>query len=151
MFTSRLQDVVLLTLGLLMMGCAASSNDAEADALRMVERARLKALAEADIPRARELHAQQFQLVNPRGETLTKDEYLEGIESGRLDYLLWEPVSEIAVRVHGDAAVLRYRSRLAIVVDGQLVPEAQYWHTDSYERQGGRWLVVWSQATLASP
>lgn len=66
----------------------------------------LRALVEADVQRARELHAQQFQLVNPRGETLTRDEYLGGIESGRLDYLLWAPVSEIAVRLHGDAAAI---------------------------------------------
>jgi hypothetical protein len=133
-----------------MSSCATNSNQDEADALRHTERERLRALVEADVQRARELHAQQFQLVNPRGETLTKDEYLGGIESGRLDYLVWEPVSDIAVRMHGNAAVIRYRSRLEIVVDGQRVPEAQYWHTDSYEKHSGRWQVVWSQATLAS-
>lgn len=150
MSTLRFHHTLILVFGVLMLGCVANSNEAEADALRQIERARLRALVEADVPRARELHAQQFQLVNPRGETLTKDEYLGGIESGRLDYLLWEPVSDIAVRRDGDLAVIRYRSRLEIVVDGQHVPEAYYWHTDSYERQAGRWQVVWSQATLAS-
>jgi hypothetical protein len=133
-----------------MIGGIAYSNEDEADALRQLERERLRALVEADVQRDRELHAEVFQLVNPRGETLTKDQYLGGIESGRLDYLLWEPVSHIAVRLHGDAAVIRYRSRLEIVVDGQRVPEAQYWHTDSYEKHAGKWQVVWSQATLAS-
>lgn len=133
-----------------MSACVAYSNKDEADALRQLERERLGALVNADVRRARELHAEEFQLVNPRGETLTKDQYLGGIESGRLDYLLWEPISPIAVRLHGDAAVIRYRSRLEIVVDGQRVPEAQYWHTDSYEKHAGKWQVVWSQATLAS-
>lgn len=147
----RFRHALILALGFLVIGCVTNSIDDESDTLRQLERERLRALVEADVQRARELHAPQFQLVNPRGETLTKDAYLGGIESGRLDYLLWEPVSDIAVRMHGDIAVLRYRSRLEIVVDGQRVPEAQYWHTDSYERQAGRWQVVWSQATLAAP
>lgn len=151
MSTNRLDRALILTFGLLMSGCVAFAGEDEADALRQLERERLRALVEADVQRARELHAEEFQLVNPRGETLTKGQYLGGIESGRLDYLLWEPVSQIAVRLHGEAAVIRYRSRLEIVVDGQRVPEAQYWHTDSYEKHAGQWQVVWSQATLASP
>jgi hypothetical protein len=150
MSTIRIVYALVLALGLLMIACIAFSEQDEAYTIRQLERERLRALVEADVPRARELHADEFQLVNPRGETLTKDEYLGGIESGRLDYLLWEPISDIAVRMHGDAAVIRYRSRLEIVVDGQRVPEAQYWHTDSYEKFAGQWRVVWSQATLAS-
>ena len=149
MSMSRIDHVLPLAFALLMTGCVAYPIVDEADALRELERERLHALVEADVKRARELHSDEFQLVNPRGETLSKSEYLGGIESGRLDYVRWEPVSDIAVRMHGDAAVIRYRSRLEIVVDGQRVPEAQYWHTDSYERHGGRWQVVWSQATLA--
>ena len=151
MSTNRLNFSLILTFALLMIGGIAYASDDDADVLRQLERERLRALVEADMKRARELHAEDFQLVNPRGETLTKDQYLGGIESGRLDYLLWEPVSHIAVRLHGDAAVIRYRSRLEIMVDGQRVPEAQYWHTDSYEKHAGKWQVVWSQATLVSP
>jgi hypothetical protein len=151
MSTSRFDCAFVLTFALLMIRGVAYANADDADVLRQLERERLRSLVEADMKRARELHAEEFQLVNPRGETLTKDQYLSGIESGRLDYLLWEPVSHIAARLHGDAAVIRYRSRLEIVVDGQRVPEAQYWHTDSYEKHAGKWQVVWSQATLASP
>ena len=151
MSTDRLDHALVVTFGFLMIGGIAHANEDDTDVLRQLERERLRALVEADMTRARELHAEEFQLVNPRGETLTKDQYLGGIESRRLDYLLWEPVSHIAVRLHGDAAVIRYRSRLEIMVDGQRVPEAQYWHTDSYERHAGKWQVVWSQATLASP
>lgn len=150
MSTNRFGRTLVLTFGLFMIGCVAYANEDEADVLRQLERERLRALVEADMQRARELHAEEFQLVNPRGETLTKGQYLGGIESGRLDYLLWEPVSQISVRLHGDTAVIRYRSRLEIVVDGQRLPEAQYWHTDSYEKQAGKWQVVWSHATLAS-
>ena len=46
----------------------------------------------------------------------------------------------------GDA-VIRYQSRLEIIVGGNKAPLKRYWHTDTYEKQSGRWQVVWSQAT----
>jgi hypothetical protein len=126
-----------------------SSHDptAEADLVRATERERLRALVQADLEVARRLHADDFQLITPRGESLSKEQYLGGVESGELDYVVWEPESSIDVRVHGDAAVIRYRSKLEIVVRGQRVPLQRYWHTDSYEKRDGRWQVVWSQAT----
>jgi hypothetical protein len=118
--------------------------------LRTVERARLQALVSADLDRASVLHADEFQLVNPAGESLSKDAYLGMIASGELRYLVWEP-GEIAVRLHGpDAAVIRYRSVIEGVVGGRPIPRGRYWHTDAYERRGGRWQVVWSQATASA-
>ena len=121
---------------------------AEADVLRATERERLRALVAADVARAGELHADDFQLINPLGGALTKEQYLGGIGSGELDYRSWEPHT-IAVRLYGDVAVIRYQSQLEIVVRGRLIPRQHYWHTDLYERRAGRWQVVWSQATGA--
>lgn len=126
---------------------SASDPKSEADVIRATERDRLHALVEADVERARQLHAEDFQLINPRGESVSKEQYLGGIESGRIDYLVWEPVSPIDVRLHGKAAVIRYQSQLEIVVQGERVPLQRYWHTDSYEKRDGRWQVVWSHAT----
>ena len=95
---------------------------------------------------ARQLHADDFQLINPLGQSLSKEQYLGGIASGDLDYLVWEPES-IEVRLYDQAAVIRYQSQLEIVVQGQKVPRQRYWHTDSYEKRNGHWQVVWSQAT----
>lgn len=120
---------------------------AEEDLIRATERQRLRALVEADMGVAHMLHADDFELVNPGGGVLSKEEYLGGIASGTINYLTFEPNSTIAVRLYGDAAVIRYRSLLEIVWEGQQMPLCQYWHTDSYERRGGRWQVVWSQAT----
>jgi hypothetical protein len=124
----------------------AAEAQAEADFIRATERERLRALVEANVTRARQLHADDFQLVNPLGGALSKEQYLGGIGSGELDYLFWEPDS-IAVRLYGEAAVIRYRSRLEIIVQGRHVPRQRYWHTDVYERRDGQWQVVWSQAT----
>jgi hypothetical protein len=118
----------------------------EADSLRTTERERLRALVAADVARARQLHTDDFQLVNPLGGVLSKEEYLGGIGSGQLKYLFWEPDS-IAVRLYGEAAVIRYQSQLEIVVQGRHIPRQRYWHTDLYERRQGQWQVVWSQAT----
>jgi len=117
--------------------------------LRWTERERLRALVTGDVKRAAQLHTDDFQLINPLGGALSKEQYLGGISSGQIRYLSWEPET-IAVRVYGDAAAIRYRSQLEIVVQGRHIPRQQYWHTDLYERQGAEWRVVWSHATAAT-
>ena len=122
--------------------------DQNAELLRSTERERLHALVTGDVERAAQLHTDYFQLINPLGGALSKEQYLGGISSGQIHYLYWEPES-IAVRLYADAAVLRYRSELEIVVQGRHIPRQRYWHTDLYERHGGQWQVVWSHATAA--
>ena len=116
------------------------------DDLAEIERARLRALVNADLALAGQVHAEDFQLITPGGDSLSKEDYLQSIASGEVDYLVWEP-EEIASLVHEDSACLRYRSTIKIVVGGQENGPARYWHTDFYEKRAGRWQVVWSQAT----
>ncbi len=123
-----------------------SNSQAETDLVRATERERLRALVDANLEVARRLHADDFQLINPFGASVSKEEYLGGIASGELDYLVWEPET-IEVRLYGQAAVIRYRSQLEIVVRGQKIALRRYWHTDSYEKRDGRWQVIWSHAT----
>ena len=77
------------------------------EGIRAIERERLRALVSADMDVARELHADDFQLITPSGSTYSKEEYLGSIASGVLNYLLWEPDSPIEVRFYGSAAVIR--------------------------------------------
>ena len=114
----------------------------EADTIRALERRRLRALVDGDIEAARPLHADDFQLVTPSGRTHTRESYLGAIASDELTYLVFEPISEIEVRVYGSAAVIRYRSRIEMESF-----KADCWHTDTYELRDGRWQIVWSQAT----
>jgi hypothetical protein len=127
-------------------GTPPAGGQAEADLIRATERERLRALVAADVPAARRLHADDFQLINPAGGALTKDQYLEAVASGQVDYIYWEPDS-IAVRAYGRAAVIRYQSQLEVVFQGQPLPRRRFWHTDAYEKRDGNWQVVWSQAT----
>ena len=89
------------------------------------------------------LHAEDYQLINPYGAEMSRDDYLGAIASGRLRYRVFEPVSEIAVLDGADLAVLRYRARISFD-DG---PGIVCWHTDCYRLRDGTWQVVWSQAT----
>ena len=128
---------------------ATETESPQAEHIRTTERARLRALVAGDMDAAGPLHAPEFQLITPIGMPLSKDEYLGAIRSGQIQYLMWEP-GAIAVRQHNDHAVIRYRARLEIVFGGHRVAPADYWHTDTYERRDGRWMVVWSQATAIS-
>ena len=122
--------------------------DQEVELLRSTERERLRVLVAGDVERAAQLHTEDFQLINPLGGALSKEQYLGGIGSGQIHYLYWEPES-IAVRLYADVAVIRYRSELEIVVQDHHIPRQRYWHTDLYERHGTQWQVVWSHATSA--
>jgi hypothetical protein len=122
------------------------NDDATAETLRATERERLRALVSGDVRRASELHTDDFELINPLGGVLSKEQYLDGISSGQLRYLYWEP-DAIAVRVYGEVAVIRYQSQLEVVVQGRHIPRQHYWHTDVYERRGAEWRVAWSHAT----
>ena len=118
-----------------------------ADALRATEVSRLRALVDADMETADQLHAEDFQLITPGGAALSKAEYLSGVASGELDYRLWEVDSPIDVRLFDGVAIIRYRSILRMVYHGSDLGSDKYWHTDSYEWRDSRWQVVWSQAT----
>jgi len=75
----------------------AAEGQAEADLIRATERERLRALVEADVARARQLHADDFQLINPLGEALSKEQYLGGIGSGEIDYVFGSPTRSLSV------------------------------------------------------
>jgi ketosteroid isomerase-like protein len=118
----------------------------DADALREVEHRRLRALVAADFEVALPLHADDFQLITPRGRSLSRTAYFDAIRDGDIRYVAWEP-GPIDVRLHGDVASIRYQAHVSFPpIDGQ-TRELDTWHTDTYERREGRWQVVWSHAT----
>ncbi len=125
-----------------------NSQDADLEELlRSTERARLRALVDANMDTSDALHAEDYQLITPGGAALSKTEYLTGISDGTLRYRRFEPEGEITVRLLGpSAAALRYRVAIDIIWDG-VQDTDRFWHTDVYELRNGRWLAVWSQAT----
>jgi hypothetical protein len=117
--------------------------------IRQLERQRLRALVEKDLEIAQQLHADDYQLITPSGAVYSKTAYLDAIASGELDYRVWEPVEpgELAVRMYGGVALIRYQARIELSISGQALAPVRLWHTDAYELRGGRWQAVWPQAT----
>lgn len=147
MMTSNHLAGILLIFGLIQVFSATEVNaQSKADKLRAIERERLRALVDADIPTASRLHADDFELIDPRGGTHSKEQYLRSIASGDLNYLEWEP-GEIRVRLYGKSAVLRYQAHLRVSIKGSAGRAVTFWHTDFYEKRKGQWQVVWAHAT----
>jgi hypothetical protein len=126
---------------------ASGGGTGQADRVRAIEQARLQALVRADTRTAGRFIAGDFQLINPAGATSGRDDYLADIAAGDIDYLAFEPTSPIDVRLHGDAAALRFQVHFDIVVGGQLHLVHEGWVTELYERRHGDWKIVWEQAT----
>jgi hypothetical protein len=119
----------------------------QAEAMRDIERQRLRSLVTGDMEAADVLHADDYQLITPRGIALSKEEYLGEIASGLLRYQVFEAVSDIVVRSSDQMAILRYRARIDVSADHGDLLSFTCWHTDCYELREGRWQAVWSQAT----
>ena len=128
------------------MSSASPASSSQADQLRAIEAARLQALVDADSTTARELTSPDFQLINPAGAPLSRDEFLGGVDAGVIDFVQLEASSPIAVRMSGDSATLRYQTAFDVVVGGTRLTH-EGWTTALYERRHGRWQIVWGQST----
>jgi hypothetical protein len=126
---------------------ASHGNSSDADTLRAIETTRLQALVDADTATARGLMAPDFQAINPGGGVSGREDYMDAVDAGVIDYLVFEPASPIAVRLSGDSAALRYLVSFDLVVGFDTRVTHQGWITELYERRHGRWQIVWEQAT----
>src|SRR5467141_4301294 len=141
--------LVTLATAFTVSACSTTSqiSGSEAERIRATERERLRSLVEVDMTTAERLHADDFQLINPAGAALTKAEYLGSLKARQLDYLAWEP-GDIAVRLYGTAAVIRYHDvRFEVAREGKVIHRGPMYHTNVYEMRNGHWQVVWSQAS----
>ena len=118
----------------------------QADQLRASERRRLHALVIADTAAAGRVMAGDFRAVPPSGDPLARKDYLGAVTAGIIDYLVFKPVSRIAVRRSGDLATLRYKVSFDLVAGGTRVTH-KGWITELWERRRGNWQIFWEQAT----
>ena len=146
-----LKKILLLHLPVMIIvlsGCK-ESTDSEIDMLKSFELKRLESLVNADIELADTLHAEDFELITPKGNVYDRGRYLGTIESGTLDYRTWNADSDsIRVRLYQDAAVIRYTDlEFEVYVNGQPSRSGLLKHTNFYEKRDGQWRIVWSQAS----
>lgn len=88
--------------------------------------------------------AEDFVGVGPRGFTLTKRDWLERHESGKLKYKSFG-LDEIEVRLYGDAAVMVCRQIAEGVYEdenGRYDIHEQFRATLIFVKQEGRWLLA---------
>ena len=142
---TKLVFMVLLTI---CFSCSNNNKDAtDIEILKNLELTRLKSLVDANIEIAKRLHADDFQLITPDGSEYDKQDYLGQIESGVLDYKIWD-ADTIRVRMYDNVAVIRYNDKdFQVYIDGELAKSGILKHTNLYEKRNGQWKIVWSHAS----
>ncbi len=123
---------------------ASPQAQSEADLLRQIELDRLRDHITTEMDPAD--YAPEFQHINPAGQVIERDEYLERVATGAYVSRALDPVTELEVRLYGDGAVITYQDQVDLM-DGDRHLEATGWHTMVYEKRDGRWVIVWSQTT----
>lgn len=128
-------------------GAETGREPADLEELRDADLTRLAALVDADMKVLEALHAQDYRLVPPPGDGMSRDQYLDAVASGDLDFLAFEPVSDMDVVVSGDVAVVTYRSFIHVAAEGMGELEHDAWSTYRYERGADGWELAWEQVT----
>ena len=127
--------------------CSMESVDPAPADLAAIERARLRAVVDADGPALWALHDPGFILCSPGGGIWDRDRYVGGLCDGSVSYTRFEAVTPIEVLQSRDLAVVRYRSVIDLTTPhggGHL----ECWHLDTYVRDAeAGWRCRWSQAT----
>jgi ketosteroid isomerase-like protein len=94
--------------------------------------------------------ADDFVVISPVGELVTKAEHLKAMKDGTLRFDSIEH-SEEKVRVYGDAAVLTSRGRVKVTIKGRS-ESLSVRNSEFYAKQGGKWRCVFQQVTrIAEP
>ena len=135
-----------VAIGVVTAASASPARSSQVDHLRAIETTRLQALVDADTATARKLIAPDFQVINPAGAPLSREDLLGALDAGVLDFLVIEPTAPIAVRLSGESATLRYQTAYDVVLGATHVTH-KAWTTALYERRAGRWQIVWEQTT----
>lgn len=123
----------------------------ESEQLNQLEQRLIRAWIEKDRETVDEILADDWSVIDPGGQVLTKAQVLaEGFESGTRN-IESGSIDEVHVRLLGNAAaVVTGRTVAAGTYQGAHF-SVQLRFTDVCEKQGGHWQVVASQGTLIAP
>jgi hypothetical protein len=146
--TAAVAGVVGAALGIWAVSDSPSSDKpVAATSLRQLELQRLQAQVDADVATTDKLLAPDFTLVTPDGSLLTKEDTLGLLKTGNVDFSEIDVLGDIAVRDYGDAAVLTYRAKMSVTVQGAGGLTHDAWDTVVYEEHNGHWQVRSAQTT----
>jgi ketosteroid isomerase-like protein len=124
------------------------SNVVAQEEIKKIEQKRNEALLKHDVATLDQMTSNDYSFINQRGELRTKAEILSGFKSGSFNYDARE-ISDLEVRVYGDAAVVTGRAKQKGVENSKDY-SGENRFTRVYVKQNGRWLSVALQVTLVA-
>lgn len=134
----------LLLLALLLPGLATA--DSRDDVLAADAR-RFAAMLQNDLTTLETLLADDLTYTHSNGLAESKAQFLESLRSGKLRYLAAER-SDLAVRLHGDTAVVTGRAEMKVSSPGGKL-ELPVRFTEVWVRSGGAWrLTAWQSTRI---
>ena len=133
-------------LALLLSVCSASA-DATTDKTEIIriENATAAALIEKDLKLLTEFFAADWKLVTSDGSMMTRGELFKALETGKLKFESYE-LSDLEVRIYGDAAVVIGHGKSKIEWKGESIEEKESF-TDVFIRHEGKWQCVSSHSS----
>jgi ketosteroid isomerase-like protein len=114
--------------------------------IKRIEGERNRAILAGDLAALDRVTSEDYTFITQRGELRTKAEILAGFKSGSFRYSARE-VSDLTVRVYGNAAVVTGRARQKGTENSNDY-SGENRFTRVYVRQGDRWITVALQVTL---
>ena len=115
------------------------------DEIKALENERNRAILQGDAAALERLTSDDYTFVTLRGEMRGKSEIVRDFRSGAAKYNS-RVISDLNVRVYGDAAVVTGRASQKGAENGKDY-SGSYWFTRVYVRRKGRWTTVALQAT----
>jgi len=124
-----------------------AEDDAAAQSALEFQSERFAAMVAADTERLEEFLADDLSYAHTTGLVETKQQFLQTIESGVIDYQRIVP-GDVRVRIYGEVAVMVGTAELQVVANGSPV-RARIGFLDVSRRVGGAWqLVAWQSNRL---
>ncbi len=117
--------------------------------IRALEEERNRSILSGDAAALERMTSDDYTFITLRGELRTKAEIVKGFKSGSFKYDS-RTISDLTVRVYGDAVVVTGRSSQKGKENGKDY-SGDYRFTRVYVKQGGRWITVALQTTLTQP
>jgi ketosteroid isomerase-like protein len=136
--------LLLLTLGVSLSTSAQSSVEVE-QALMRLEQERVDAVTKSDLAALERIFADDLLYTHSNARSETKQQFLESVKSGNIKYEAMKH-SDLKVQLFGDTAVLRGRSDIKGVANGQPYALPIRFIT-VYVKINGRWQMTTWQST----
>lgn len=115
------------------------------DQLRKVHEARIAALLAGDVDELDNYVADDLTYTSPHGKVMGKQEVFGNFRSGAMKITRME-IDDLAVREHGDAAIMTYRALTKFTDHGTVIDGAVR-STAIYLRREGIWKLAAQQQT----